>query len=91
MSHTPGPWFDDGYRIYAPTNEEEKRYGRVIVEYKHVADFVSADADLIAAAPELLKALKALLWLYRAETKLQNGDNAVTVDAHNAIAKAEGA
>lgn len=57
MSHTPAPWHDDGYRIYAPTDAEDKRNGRMIVEYKHVDDFNGADAPLIAAAPELYQAL----------------------------------
>ena len=59
--HTPGPWHDDGYRIYGPTEEEDKRRGRMIVEYKHVDDFNDADAALIAAAPDLLAACKAVL------------------------------
>lgn len=53
-AHTPGPWHDDGYRIYAPTDAADKRRGRMIVEYKHVDDFNDPDASLIAAAPDLL-------------------------------------
>ena len=60
MSHTPAPWHDDGYRIYGPTGHDDKRNGRMIVEYKHVEDFNPDDAPLIATAPELLVALKAL-------------------------------
>ena len=52
--HTPGPWYDDGYRIHAPTSDPDKRNGRVIVDYKHMDGFVEADADLIASAPDLL-------------------------------------
>jgi len=59
--HTPGPWHDDGYRIHAPTMHEDKRNGRLIVEYKHVEDFNPADGPLIAAAPELLEACKQLV------------------------------
>ncbi len=59
--HTPGPWYDDGYRIYAPTNSEDPSDGRMIVEYKHVDNFNRADAPLIAAAPTILRALRALL------------------------------
>jgi hypothetical protein len=58
MTHTPGPWHDDGYRIYAPTDHPDKRNGRIIVEYKHLGDFNRDDARLIAAAPELLAACK---------------------------------
>lgn len=92
MSHTPGPWFDDGYRIYAPTVTADKRDGRVIVDYKHVDEFNLADARLIAAAPELLAAVKGLLHLYE---QLGSPDfNAAMVafyDAHAAIEKAEAA
>lgn len=55
---TPAPWFNDGYRIYAPTDTENKHSGRVIVEYKHVDDFDYEDGALIAAAPLLYAALQ---------------------------------
>lgn len=58
--HTPSPWHDDGYRIYAPTDSEDPRSGRIIVEYKHRDEFNRADAPLIAAAPDLLEALRML-------------------------------
>lgn len=64
MPHTPGPWHDDGYRIYAPTTDQDKRNGRVIVEYKHVHDFNYADAWLIAVAPKLLDACKLALQVF---------------------------
>ena len=49
-------------------------------------------AQLIVAAPELLEALKAMLPAYRKAVGLYdaNTDDNLTVDAHNAIAKAEG-
>lgn len=65
--HTPGPWHDDGYRIYAPTESEDKCDGRMIVEYKHVDDFNYADASLLTAAPDLLDALRT------AEAMLEGG------------------
>lgn len=57
-SHTPGPWHDDGYRIYAPTDSADPRDGRVIIEYKHVAEFNPADAPMLTAGPEMLAALR---------------------------------
>lgn len=54
---TPAPWYDDGYRIHAPTDDNDKRNGRVIVEYKHSPDFVFGDSNVITAAPKLLAAL----------------------------------
>lgn len=60
--HTPSPWYDDGYRIYAPTEKEDKRDGRVIVEYKHVDYFNKADARLMTASPELLEAAIQVIW-----------------------------
>lgn len=35
---TPAPWHDDGYRVYGPTNDTDKRSGRVLFEHKH-ADY----------------------------------------------------
>lgn len=59
--HTPAPWHNDGYRIYGPTNEPDKRSGKMIVEYKHVDYFNWDDADLIRAAPEMFDVLKKLV------------------------------
>lgn len=83
---TPGPWFDDGYRIYAPTASDDKRNGRVIMEYKHADEFNPGDAPLIAAAPELLAALRDLV---RAAESADIDDTAIVL-ATVAIAKAEG-
>jgi hypothetical protein len=52
--HTPGPWFDDGYRIRGPVHKRRM----LIVEYKDNVYFNKADAPLIAAAPDMLNALK---------------------------------
>lgn len=59
MSHTPGPWRHDGYRFYYGDSDES--WG----EFKHDDVFNIADADLIAAAPELLEALERLLGVVR--------------------------
>lgn len=57
---TEGPWFDDGYRIYAPTEDENKHNGVMMVEYKHSGHENYVDFELMAAAPQLLAELKAL-------------------------------
>lgn len=51
------PWYDDGYRIYAATDDTDKRNGRMIIEYKHVPDFNEADAALLTASPQLFAAV----------------------------------
>ncbi len=51
--HTPTPWYDDGYRVYAPTedpNNPNKREARIIFEYKHTDDFNDVDAPFIVKA-----------------------------------------
>lgn len=102
--HTPGPWCyepsKDNYGDAALSDHECA--GSIMAGPKgwHIARVwrfadeeaeTSANGKLLAAAPELLEALIELLRLYRHETALQNGDNVVTVKAHNAIAKATGA
>lgn len=85
-SHTPAPWFDDGYRIYAPVTEEgrllepdeDKRNGRVIVEYKHVDFFNRKDAPLITAAPNMFNLLKAALWVIDGSFKVDKTINGVS-------------
>ncbi|MEN6665525.1 MAG: hypothetical protein ABFD85_16170 [Phycisphaerae bacterium] len=85
--HTPGPWVYKGFvvdsdfsgwRVYLPT-----KYRRVIdVEGTSAAE-ADANARLIAAAPDLLAALKAVV----AFTGAHGGPYA---DARAAITKAEG-
>lgn len=54
-THTPGPWKaskgPDGWAVYAPHGEVA-----LVVEWSPAVD--AADARLIAAAPDLLRALK---------------------------------
>lgn len=97
VKHTPGPWAvnEDGWKV-----ESEKEHGWVNdgwgICVTHGSDR-EANARLIAAAPELLQALKEsqrLWWEYGQET-----DPEISVPAHHrdmerqievAIAKAEG-
>lgn len=85
--HTPGPWLAAGPTIWAPPNNAAPAgyaLAHVLNPYSGAvgsADRVDANAALLAAAPELLEALKmALLWV--------DGDTKNIVRA--AIAKAEG-
>ena len=100
MSHTPGPWTmrGDGI-IQAESRTERKAIGQftgIASEQKHV-DEHSGNCRLIAAAPELLEALKSIRkWLLDTKPIEDDGqfwhpafvkaNNA----AHAAIAKAEG-
>jgi hypothetical protein len=86
--HTPGPWIYKGFvtdsdfsgwRVYLPT-----RYRRVITVEGTSAGEADANARLVAAAPELLAALKGVLRV--ADRKTDEFDA-----ARAAIAKAEGA
>lgn len=71
--HTPGPWFDhgfhadgvDGERVIAQGDGKHGGYAVACAlpcgEPDKLPDLTAANARLIAAAPELLEALMALL------------------------------
>jgi hypothetical protein len=88
MPHTPGPWFadDDGYIYGGPD--------RLILTDPSSAnpdipaEETEANAALIAAAPDLLAALKGTMRTLR----MQHGDDCKCLECQNAnaaIAKAE--
>ena len=54
MPHTPGPWSSEYLTVYRVAADEGPEF---IAE---VESGLAADVDLIAAAPDLLAALKAL-------------------------------
>ena len=91
-AHAPGPWTDDGPGII------HDRDARIIACLSNDAgderpawtdDEVEANGRLIAAAPELLEALKRLV--QRAKlTKPSSTMVPLIEDAEDAIAKAEG-
>lgn len=101
MSHTPGPWkilrHDLGdEEICSVPVEIRGGNGRLVVAdegglapaaYEWTAEEIEANASLIAAAPELLEALKRLE--YQSEVSLESADPA-RVAARTAIAKARG-
>jgi hypothetical protein len=81
-NHTPGPWKREGVDIYAnaPAN--------VRPHIAHVIYGATADARLIAAAPELLEALTDLVGGCGKEGDLFSSE--AMAKARAAIAKAEG-
>ncbi len=88
--HTPGPWSADkwalGYTVSAP----ESHYS---VCHLEDCNNDEANAHLIAAAPELLKACKCALWSLEAQNRHICDDGTPTKPARmlrEAIAKAEG-
>jgi hypothetical protein len=62
VSHTPGPWeVDEPHQVWAPSAGEYVAITQVEDRETIPRDQVEANARLIAAAPELLEAIKELL------------------------------
>lgn len=92
-SHTPGPWFVSEFAgaliVRADLGDGESVDVAALMDEGSTEDVtIEANARLIAAAPELLDALRRSLWLIEVEHKL-DGQH-ITRDARAAIAKAEG-
>ena len=98
-AHTPGPWQTGGMMILTDRPSTVTPDGRTIHHWKDIAEVRhfngplwdspegNANANLIAAAPELLAALKSLV---DAQICRDGGkDCAVCAAAFAAIAKAE--
>ncbi len=88
MSHTPGPWRYDSGKIWTP------RGWWVASVYEDMEeDIKGANGRLLAAAPDLLEALEAML-SYTAELNPLQGcdgrDHPAVNQASAAIAKARG-
>ena len=64
MEHTPGPWEakldGDVWQVWGTRAEEPEHMGREICSILDTDEEAPFDARLIATAPELLEALKAL-------------------------------
>jgi len=81
MGHTPGPWRVNAHDICAGSDAVAGVYGTT----GYAPEEAQANARLIAAAPDLLAALKDV-----EEAWAGNGDMSMAVDAALlAIAKAE--
>lgn len=50
---TKGPWHNDGYRIYGPTEDQDKRNGHCLTEYKY-SNATPWDGELIVNSRNLL-------------------------------------
>jgi hypothetical protein len=92
--HTPGPWKQNGPEIYAP---EAYRHGSQFYDIAHSVNYMddegTANAHLIAAAPELLEACKTAAELIERLPELPNHEGwgcRILAQCKAAIAKATG-
>ena len=87
--HTPGPWECDGDLVHKDGFE----IAIVEAHYEDYVELQQANARLIAAAPDLLEALKVMVYLE--ESNLRGEDDEDVCDellfARAAISKATGA
>lgn len=97
--HTPGPWETLGTIVQAPGIFGADLHVASAPDRPVTADEIEANARLIAAAPDLLAALKELVadeWSYYSdkalEAQLAKGNEMVRpyIAARKAIARAEG-
>lgn len=87
LLHTPGPWdWKDGIQLTVGIEPEPERLPIAHLEDRGPESF--ANARLIAAAPDLLAALEALLEYVDAVTS--RGDNVEKKAARAALDKAKG-
>lgn len=88
-AHTPGPWIDQGCRRTLHGERRDIDIGPA--SGRRVATVsTGVDAALVAAAPELLAALRGLVGLERRNLLKDRAAKAWIGAAEAAIAKAEG-
>lgn len=91
--HTFGPWFRDQYgHIYGTTEARPLRDfpGASVIDHPHVCTPKNpADIDLIAAAPDLLNALRSMIDVCH-DHERDDATIAAIRFARAAIAKAQG-
>ena len=97
MNHTPGPWRIEPNIGFEPDIVKDNEAGTwpdcsVICTMNGPIDFSGNDARLIAAAPELLEALKEMLPIVHDAMNADDDDviGKIAYRASAAIAKAEG-
>lgn len=88
MSYTPGPWYEmtKGDNEYQSQVCQESTGKTVALTYTSC----DADATLIAAAPDLLEAIKCAAWELRGGRGVPINSKRIARDLEAAIAKAEG-
>lgn len=59
LKHTPGPWYAVNYADFWDI-QDDPHYGKTDLLDAHTCDQAEANAKLMAAAPELIKALITL-------------------------------
>jgi hypothetical protein len=92
MAHTPGPWSIHNYGATLAIQKDDLRIG-FITSRGHGHPSLVDNAHLIAAAPEMLAALKGVVAAldHQQQTQFLPTDTGVRVKAARAaIAKAEG-
>jgi len=92
MNHTPGPWTIDRehFSINHPPQTDNPNECCLIASYGRKRDWAhEANARLIAAAPELLEACRAIALLNEGQGRVNMCE--VAGQARAAIAKATGA
>jgi len=87
--HTPAPWTVKSKEIAAHAYGKAKTVYAACKDGKPIPPS-KANARLIAAAPELLEALKWMLEEYREDGNCNSSMNAAMENAIKSIAKAEG-
>jgi hypothetical protein len=98
MGHTPGPWRNDEYGIrdrggYICGLHWPMRYQAQDDRFVTEQEERLADARLIAAAPDLLAALRKILHQFELNLPkhgVVHDERQALIDAHAAIAKATG-
>jgi len=89
-AHTPGPWIIRGNSIIA--DETEERLEMRVRIHSGSREDIKANARLIAAAPDLLSELTALLAMCERQDDFNDDSDGGMLDrARAAIAKATGA
>lgn len=100
QKHTPGPWYWDDKDALPWTDYDETIHapflmdanGRIVMSGDDIRINNAANARLITAAPELLEALKVMLFAFEELAKVIKplSSDPVIVSARAAVCKAEG-
>ena len=76
--HTPGPWKNDGLRVWAKAPDGDSIY---ICSLKFISDTkvsyeqAEANTQLLAAAPDLLKVCKTIVDHYQSKWRIDDREN----------------